>query len=330
MSVAACKKGPLVGEDHAMPGKRKVPSCFKHQGIPIPKIIPPQSIESATKYRPSHEDVFIVTYPKCGTTWIRYIIYLIQHQGVPPTSPKQFFEHSSFIDLLGVNCVDKLKRPGAFVTHLPFCLVPYCPYSKYVVVIKNPRDVIVTLHYQWHAYLEYDYRGTFKESLRCFLNGDGDYGDYFEFCKRWYERRDDDNVLFIVYEDLKRCPEREVIRVATFLDEKYRDSLLSCNGEILQKIVKFGTEEHAKNATLYNDFVHAELESVPVKGLRALTSTLKKKKLFNKVNNARRYVEGDWKDHSSELHIQMLNERLRTEFGKRQLSKWWPEEDFMS
>ena len=43
------------------------------------------------------------------------------------------------------------------------------------------------------------------------------FGNYFDHVLSWWVHRDDDNVLFITFEDLKRDPESMVARIATFM-----------------------------------------------------------------------------------------------------------------
>ncbi|MDJ0729779.1 MAG: sulfotransferase domain-containing protein, partial [Crocosphaera sp.] len=62
---------------------RKKPSYYNHNGFLMPMGFPIEGFTSALKYEAQPSDIFIVTYPKCGTTWTQYILWLMQHQGEP-------------------------------------------------------------------------------------------------------------------------------------------------------------------------------------------------------------------------------------------------------
>ena len=40
------------------------------EGMPLDKSIPAENFYSALKYQPDTDDIFVVTYPKNGTTWM--------------------------------------------------------------------------------------------------------------------------------------------------------------------------------------------------------------------------------------------------------------------
>lgn len=43
-----------------------------------------EDIRSGLDYKAREDDVFIVTYPKCGTTWTQQIMILLYNQGELP------------------------------------------------------------------------------------------------------------------------------------------------------------------------------------------------------------------------------------------------------
>ncbi|KAG0418491.1 hypothetical protein HPB47_004839 [Ixodes persulcatus] len=53
-------------------------------GLYISKFFDEDTLRSALSYEPRPEEIFIVTYPKCGTTWTQYIVHSILNDGVFP------------------------------------------------------------------------------------------------------------------------------------------------------------------------------------------------------------------------------------------------------
>ncbi len=63
--------------------QHRKPSYTSIGGFRLPRDFSPKVFESGLGYKAQPEDVFIATYPKCGTTWVQYIVWLIQHDGEP-------------------------------------------------------------------------------------------------------------------------------------------------------------------------------------------------------------------------------------------------------
>ncbi|KAL1485189.1 hypothetical protein MTO96_032107 [Rhipicephalus appendiculatus] len=46
-------------------------------GLWMHKFIQESILRTAFSYQPHSNDLFVVTYPKCGTTWIQYLVLSI-------------------------------------------------------------------------------------------------------------------------------------------------------------------------------------------------------------------------------------------------------------
>ncbi|EEC00590.1 putative sulfotransferase [Ixodes scapularis] len=313
--------------------KGKTPSVIDYKGVPVPGFLLPECVDAASKYKPTKDDLFIVTYVKCGTTWMQHIVYLIQNQGIPPTNAGQFYLSSPYIELMGTEFVSIMKRPGAIKTHFPYHLVPFSPDAKYILVIRNPRDVIVSLHYHWLMFPGYEYNGTFDDSFENFMSGEADYGDYFQYYRDWYDHKDKKNVLFVVFEDLKRNPETAVLEVARFMGNGYEETLLANNKEILKRVLKYSHVDEMKKYT--NDMIHSffqcELETNASRGLRRFHDSIRQAgpDAPRKVIYVRKGIIGDWKNHFSREQLRRLNEKFKRETAGTELATLWPDMDFV-
>ncbi|KAL3194026.1 hypothetical protein MRX96_001936 [Rhipicephalus microplus] len=56
----------------------------EQDGLYISCIFQEPVIKEGLAYKPKPGDVFIVSYPKCGTTWMQHIVYAIYNDGIPP------------------------------------------------------------------------------------------------------------------------------------------------------------------------------------------------------------------------------------------------------
>lgn len=304
-----------------------------YRGVPITGFFLPECVESACKYNPAPDDLFIVTYAKCGTTWMQHIVYLIQNHGVPPASAGEFYRSSPFIELMGAECIEGMTRPGAIKTHLPFHLVPFSEDAKYIVVIRNPRDVIVSLHYHWQMFPGYHYCGSFDDSFETFMGGEADSGDYFKFYRDWYAEKARHNILFVVYEQLKRDPERVVLDIAEFMGSEYKEALLDNDKAVLKNVLKFSHVDEMKKYANGNfqEFFGAELDGSVSKGLKAFHDSIRDAgpDAAKKITYVRKGIVGDWSNHFSKDQLDLLNEKFTLEASATDLAELWPELKFI-
>lgn len=112
-------------------------------GFKIPGQFSLDAYKSALTYQPRADDLFIVTYPKCGTTWVQNIVACIFREGKPFSSALEFVTNTPFLEMAGVEAAKTMKRPGAIKLHLPFRLTPWSPQAKYIFVARNPKVIFM-------------------------------------------------------------------------------------------------------------------------------------------------------------------------------------------
>ncbi|XP_065294569.2 sulfotransferase 1C4-like [Dermacentor albipictus] len=270
-----------------------------------------EALRSALNYKPQPDDKFVVTFPKCGTTWTQHIGFLIFNKGVPPSSGLEFFNRSPFIEMLGADSVRDMTRPGVIKTHLPYHFMPMHPQAKYLYVCRNPKDTCVCFFYHTRGFTGYEFAdGKFDDFLEFFMSGETDYGDYFDHVLGWYKHRSDPNVLFLHYEDMKAQPRESVLKIAEFLDQSYHKLLLD-NEDVLQNVIKYSDIESMKDYASRNftNFFTNQIEGEAPKGLRVFHEASQKNPSI--ANFIRKGIVGDWKNHfSPEQNARLENKIL--------------------
>ncbi|KFM57663.1 Estrogen sulfotransferase, partial [Stegodyphus mimosarum] len=197
-------------------------------GFPIAKMFSLEAFKSALEYKPRPDDLFIVTYPKCGTTWVQNIVAGIFREGKPFTSALEFLSNTPFLEMAGAEAARTMKRPGAIKLHLPFHLTPWSSEAKYIFVARNPKDCCVSFYYHTKNIVGYKFQnGKFDDYFELFMEGKVDFGDYFDTLLSWYEHRNDPNILFITYEQLKKDVKSSVLKIAEFMGPKYKVLLVT-------------------------------------------------------------------------------------------------------
>lgn len=187
-------------------------------GLRMPLGFPPGGLESGLGYIPADDDIFVASYPKSGTTWLQYIVYLlIRRRSLgPDESLTERFPH---LEEVGAGALAGLPRPRLIKTHLAFDRTPFSPRARYLVIARNPFDCAVSFYHHTRGFpRHYDFAaGRFDEFFECFLAGEVDFGDYFEHLISWHAEAGRANVHFLTYETLKADTAATIRGVAAFL-----------------------------------------------------------------------------------------------------------------
>ncbi|CAF1263662.1 unnamed protein product [Rotaria sp. Silwood1] len=167
----------------------------------------------------------ICTYPKCGTTWMQNIVHLLLHNGEPFAAGCTLDDEMLFLEYdsrVSSSDLSILK------THLPLNMLSWSEQAKYIVIARNPKDCCVSFFHHTRGYVDYyDYaHGTFDDYFPRFLNGQVDFGSFFDHFASWEPRFNDPNVFFCTYEEMICDIKDIVLRLAMFLDVKLGDNLL--------------------------------------------------------------------------------------------------------
>jgi sulfotransferase family protein len=88
------------------------------------------------------DDIFLVSFPKSGNTWMRFLLGNLMH----PDKSVGFVDIENVVpDIAGTTRADfrRLKRPRLIKSH--DCFDPR--YPRVVYIIRDPRDVAVSIYY---------------------------------------------------------------------------------------------------------------------------------------------------------------------------------------
>ena len=162
--------------------------------------------------RPS--DVFVVTYPRSGTTWLRYLIanVLAPAEDVTFSTFRNYVPdiNDTYAARTSLDVFLPLSTPRFFSFHGPYD--PALP--KVVYLLRDPRDVMISF-YHYRRTREQTYSG----SLHDFLRSDDHYPcPWDQHVTGWLLNGVNDNICLIRYEELQRDTLTAVRRVLDFAD----------------------------------------------------------------------------------------------------------------
>ncbi len=215
-------------------------SCYldrfpKVRGLTVPLVVSPAQVESIKTLELFASDTWVVTYPKCGTTWMQQIVALVSNKG--EEDGRKINESVPWIEAANNPDPDydykvdisALKSPRSFKSHFPYdlmpCGVPNETSCKYIYVARNPKDVAVSYY---HHYLGFKYvpKLDWDTYMTWFLSGQVVLGDYFDHVLSWWHHREEGNILFMKYEDMKRDLHSAVKLVSDFMGHSLAPSVI--------------------------------------------------------------------------------------------------------
>ena len=205
-------------------------------------------IEQKEKVMLRADDVFVCTYPKCGTTWMQQLLKLITSNGVETGVDLDVF--APWIELMTIDEIEAMPSPRFFKTHLPYHLMagggdPASAKPKYIYVIRNPKDAAVS-RYHFLKKLEPSLSSlTWEAFFWQYLNGDVSYGAFYSHLLGWWSHKDSLNILILSFEEMKRNPSVAVKRVVSFLGRSLSD-------EVIEKVIEHTNFDNMKSNSAAN------------------------------------------------------------------------------
>ena len=167
---------------------------------------------TASRWKPAvihPDDIFIVSYPKSGNTWVRFLIANLLKQ---PGEEIDFYTSLKYIPGLVKNAdaIGRLERPRLMKSH-----APYLPdYPSVIYVLRDGRDVYVS--YYFHLLQTLPEGTTFREFLGRERHTPSSWGDHVA---SWLFREQEgpQRTMVVRYEDLQHDCLVELSRIAEFI-----------------------------------------------------------------------------------------------------------------
>ncbi|EDW92368.1 uncharacterized protein Dyak_GE14313 [Drosophila yakuba] len=201
------------------------------------------------------DDVWIVTLPKCGTTWMQELLWLLLNncdfQGALAKdqelrTPFLEFKYLVFKDLnRAFEPIEELKSPRLIKSHLPLALLPSKLWEgnhKVIYVFRSPLDSCVSRYYHGVTF-GFHYGKSLHEYFDEMLATDDFATEFIEHAHEFYQLRNEPWVFYTSFEMMKKDLRGVINDVSRFLDKPINDQQM----EQLLKHLSFA--EMKKNPT---------------------------------------------------------------------------------
>jgi len=189
------------------------------------------------------DDVFIVSYPRSGNTWTRFLLGNLIFQDEPTTFanvetriPEIYFNPDRFMR--------GLVRPRILKSHE--CFQPH--YPRVIYIARDPRDVAVSFYHHNVKWGNIPDTYPMEEFIPRFMAAEFDtrWGSWEDHIQSWLAMRQGrDTFLFLRYEDMKKDPVGELKRVADFL-QRHAFSKFEATPKKLARAVELSSPERMR------------------------------------------------------------------------------------
>ena len=173
-----------------------------------------------------------------GTRWLQEILYAVvqggqtDRVGQQDTDERFPFLESSISQPgqpLPMDILPTLPSPRLIKTHLQreFFDHAFNKTAKFVVLVRNPKDVLVSYYHFYRNMPRFDFHREFDYFFELFKAKKLLQGDWFDWLEGWVKEFENSNCIFVTYEDMQTDINKEIRRLAEFLGKNFSEDTIS-------------------------------------------------------------------------------------------------------
>ena len=201
------------------------PTSLEEMSAVMSRTFSEEGWKHGLSFQPQSTDVIVSPYSKCGTTWLQQIVHGLRTGGdmefddISRVVPWLERAHDQGLDLQA----SQRAWPRAYKSHLSWHDIP--KGGRYIVSLRDPKDALVSrfrfLEGWWFEAGSISVSTFARE--HCMANRDSGYWNHLA---SWWEQRHNENVLLLVFENMKQDLPQTVRRIAQFIGCALDEDLL--------------------------------------------------------------------------------------------------------
>ena len=160
------------------------------------------------------DDIFLVSFPKSGNTWTRFLLANLRF----PDQPATWANIDRLIpDPTGTAKRDFVRMPRPRIIKSHECFDPR--YPRVVYIVRDPRDVVVSQYHYHRKIRKIEDDSPIEKFVTRFLAGETcPHGSWGQNIGTWlFTSEGNPRFLLLRYEDLVKDTARELAKVVAFL-----------------------------------------------------------------------------------------------------------------
>ncbi|XP_052799243.1 sulfotransferase 1B1-like [Mya arenaria] len=133
------------------------------------------------------DDIMLATFPKTGTNWLYEMLSMIQRRS---SARVQDTKMSTMLEANKADVIDTRSSPRVLNSHYRPRFLPkdLCRKQiKTVLCLRNPKDAAVSQYAHMTGMHIYNYKGTFTDWIRPYVEGEMEYNSYADYLNAWQE-----------------------------------------------------------------------------------------------------------------------------------------------
>ncbi|EGD78102.1 hypothetical protein PTSG_08980 [Salpingoeca rosetta] len=249
----------------------------------------------------TEDDLFILTFPKCGTTVTQQIVHLLNHEGEQPDHHMMAgvpWLEASYCN--GTYTLEGLKerKLRCFKSHASPHLFPGdWRKPKMIFVTRNPKDTMVSMYHHMKNKKTWSFAGSWDDFFyNKIMQNTIESNNFFDWHLPWWERYKSGQVpraLWLHYEDIIADMPGSVRKIADFMGKDVSD-------ETVAEVARMSTLDSMKKNPLADCKWITASEHATEQG---------------DAQHLRRGGKGNWKDvftvRQNEIFTRYCDERLK-------------------
>ena len=189
--------------------------------------------EYKLKFGEREDDIYIVTYPKSGTTLMQMILYHLTTEG--NMSFNHIYDVSPWIKNASFKRQEPIELPSPRIikSHDFYKDFPKSTKGRFIYVYRDGMDVAVSHYHQQKNYNRSNLE--FENFLRTFFKNKS----WFKHTKDWLRNKKGFPILYVRYENLINHKEEEINKIVKFCE-------ITPTKESIERALKYSSFSYMK------------------------------------------------------------------------------------